>query len=112
MSEADAILHVLQSAQHAPQPVARGMREDLVPLYRHDRGLVRVWAFDAFIRGAKMPEERADVAERIRQGLGDRFAAMRARAAHARSMSSPSNSRRPSASRLCSSQIGAFSTEW
>ncbi len=80
LTEADAILHVLQSAQHAPPPVARAMREDMVPLYRHPRGLVRVWAFDAFVRGSDIPAEQADVDARIRQGLGDRYAAMRARA--------------------------------
>ena len=80
LGEADAILHVLQCAQHAPVVVARAMRPDLVPLYRHPRGLVRVWAFDAYIRGAEHPAELEDTAARIRQGLAERQAAMRARA--------------------------------
>ncbi|MEM1274331.1 MAG: hypothetical protein AAGF88_10970 [Pseudomonadota bacterium] len=80
LSEPDAILHLLQCAQYTPVAVARAMRDDLVPLYRHPRGLVRVWAFDAYIRGAEHPAELADTTERIRQGLADRQAAMRARA--------------------------------
>ena len=80
LSEPDAILHVLQCAQHAPGPVARAMRDDLVPLYRHPRGLVRVWAFDAYIRGVEHPAELDDTSARIRQALEDRQAAMRARA--------------------------------
>lgn len=80
LTEADAILHLLQCAQHAPPPVARAMRDDLVPLYRHPRGLVRVWAFDAYIRGANHPAEMDDTEERLRQGARDRYAAMRARA--------------------------------
>ncbi|MEM9320789.1 MAG: hypothetical protein AAGA70_17565 [Pseudomonadota bacterium] len=80
LSEPDAVLHLLQSAQYAPQPVARAMRDDLVALYRHPRGLVRVWAFDAYVRGADLPAERADLAERIKAGTGNRYAAMRARA--------------------------------
>ena len=59
--QADAILHVLQCAQHGPVAVARAMRDDLVPLYRHPRGLVRVWAFDAYIRGAEHPAELEDI---------------------------------------------------
>jgi len=80
LREPDAILHVLQCAQYAPVAVARAMRADMGPLYRHPRGLVRVWAFDAYIRGAEHPEELSDTTERLRQGLRDRQAAMRARA--------------------------------
>lgn len=80
LTEPDAVLHLLQTAQYAPQLVARALRDDMVPLYRHPKGLVRVWAFDAYIRGADHPAELDDTRERIRQGLGDRQAAMRARA--------------------------------
>ncbi len=78
LTEPDAILHLLQSVQYAPG-LARALRPDLVPLYRHPRGLVRVWAFDAYCRGAILPEEQGDLAERITQGLRDRSKAMQAR---------------------------------
>lgn len=80
LEDADAILHVLQSAQHAPADIARALRPALVPFYGHGRQLLRVWAFDAYCRGADMPAEAADIAERIGLGLGDRSKAMQARA--------------------------------
>lgn len=79
LTEPDAILHVLQMVQHAPASLAKTLRPALAPLHRHPRGLVRVWAFDAYCRGAETGAEREDVRERIRAGLTDRFAAMRAR---------------------------------
>jgi hypothetical protein len=79
LHEPDAILHVLQTVQYAPASDARALRDHLRPLYRHTRGMVRVWAFDAYCRGADLPAERADIAARIDAALTDRQAAMRAR---------------------------------
>ena len=78
VTEADAILHVLQMVQHAPD-LARGLRPHLVSLAGHNRLLVTVWAFDAFCRTCA-PGETADRDERIRQGLRHRSKAMQARA--------------------------------
>ncbi len=75
ITEPDAALHLLQCAQHAPD-AARILRPHLVAFYGHTKILLRVWAFDAYCRGADGSE---DLSERIRQGLADRSAAMRAR---------------------------------
>ncbi len=80
LSDPDAILHVLQCAQHSGAELARSLRPDLPPLYRHPRGLLRVWAFDAYCRGATLPDEQSDLAERVAQALQDRSKAMQARA--------------------------------
>ncbi len=75
LSEPDAILHVLQMVQYAPE-VARDQVEAFRRLLGHRRTLVRVWAMDAAVRTA-VPEE----AERlIRAGLADPSKAMLARA--------------------------------
>jgi hypothetical protein len=42
--------------------------------------LVTIWAFDAYCRTAMGAQEEADREGRIRQGLGHRSKAMRARA--------------------------------
>lgn len=71
----DAALHVLQCAQYAPD-AAPILRPHLTPFYGSKKIFLRVWAFDAYCRGADPSE---DLTERIRQGLSDRSAAMRAR---------------------------------
>lgn len=71
LSEPDAILHLLQMVQHAPYADAARVR----PFLNHQRVLVRVWALDALARIA--PDEAAPL---IEAALGDRSAAMRARA--------------------------------
>lgn len=71
----DGVLHLLQCAQYAPD-AAPVLRPHLSPFYGSKRILLRVWAFDAYCRGAAPAE---DLSERIRQGLSDRSAAMRAR---------------------------------
>lgn len=75
ITEADAALHLLQCARLVPD-AAPILRPHLTPYYGHAKMLLRVWAFDAYCRGAG-PEE--DLTERIRQGLESRSAAMRAR---------------------------------
>jgi hypothetical protein len=71
----DAALHLLQCAQYAPD-AAPILRPHLTPYYGHSKILLRVWAFDAYCRGAP-PDE--DLFERIKQGLQQREASMRAR---------------------------------
>lgn len=78
LSSADALLHVLQMVQHAPE-AARPYRPEFVRLAGHPRLLVTVWAFDAYIRTTRSGEE-ADRDARIRQGLRHRSKAMQARA--------------------------------
>ncbi len=75
LTEADAALHLMQCAQHVPD-AAPILRPHLAPYYGHKKILLRVWAFDAYCWGAP-PDE--DLSERIKQGLNDRSAAMRAR---------------------------------
>ncbi len=75
VTEPDAALHLLQCAQYAPQ-AAPLLRPHLTPYYGHAKILLRVWAFDAYCRGA-LPEE--DLTDRIKQGLRMRHASMRAR---------------------------------
>ncbi len=75
ITEPDAALHLLQCAQYAPD-AARLLRPHLTPFYGHKKILLRVWAFDAYCRGADASE---DLSERVGQGLADRSAAMRAR---------------------------------
>ncbi|GAB5449468.1 hypothetical protein [Gymnodinialimonas sp.] len=76
ITAADAALHILQCAQLAPD-AAPLLRPHLSPYYGSKKILLRVWAFDAYCRGADPAE---DLSERIKQGLTDRSAAMRARA--------------------------------
>ncbi|MEJ6390292.1 hypothetical protein [Gymnodinialimonas ulvae] len=75
LSQPDAALHLMQSAQYAPD-AASLLRPHLSPYYGSSGILLRAWAFDAYCRGAA-PEE--DLSERIRQGLRSRHAAIRAR---------------------------------
>ncbi|MEX3017741.1 hypothetical protein [Gymnodinialimonas hymeniacidonis] len=75
VTEPDAALHLLQCAQFAPD-AAPILRPHLTPYYGHSKILLRVWAFDAYCRGAP-PEE--DLTERIKQGVRMRHASMRAR---------------------------------
>ncbi|WP_224816260.1 hypothetical protein [Hasllibacter sp. MH4015] len=75
ITKPDAALHLLQCAQYAPD-AARLLRPHLFLFYGHDKILLRVWAFDAYCRGADASE---DLGDRIRQGLTNRSAAMRAR---------------------------------
>ncbi len=75
ISHPDAALHVLQCAQYAPD-AAPILRPHLTPYYGSSKILLRVWAFDAYCRGAP-PDE--DLSARIRQGLRMREASMRAR---------------------------------
>lgn len=75
ITEPDAALHLLQCAQFAPD-AAKVLRPHLTPFYGSKKIFLRVWAFDAYCRGAAPSE---DLSERIRQGLTDRSAAMRAR---------------------------------
>ncbi len=77
LTAADAILHVLQMVQHAPE-AATILRDQLVPHNRHPRILVRVWAFDAYIRTTPKGQEQ-DRDARIAQALTDRSKAMQAR---------------------------------
>jgi hypothetical protein len=79
LTEADAILHVLQMVRCDPE-AARVVRNDIVPLAGHDRLLVNVWAFDAYCRTAQGPAEATDREARIRQGFRHRSKAMQARA--------------------------------
>ena len=62
-------------AQYAPD-AAPILRPHLTPYYGSSKILLRVWAFDAYCRGAP-PDE--DLSARIRQGLRMREASMRAR---------------------------------
>ncbi|MEJ6392859.1 hypothetical protein V8J82_06320 [Gymnodinialimonas sp. 2305UL16-5] len=76
LTEPDAALHLLQCAQYVSD-AAPILRPHLSAFYGHPKILLRVWAFDAYCRGAP---ETEDLSERIRQGLTSRSAAMRARA--------------------------------
>jgi hypothetical protein len=71
LSEPDAILHLLQSVQHAPFASPDAIR----PFLSHKRTLLRVWAMDAMARVAP-----ADAAALVEAALEDDSAAMRARA--------------------------------
>lgn len=78
LSQPDAILHVLQMVRFSPD-LARANRPYFVALAGHAKLLIRVWAFDAYIR-TSLPGEEEDRDERIRQGLQQRSKAMQARA--------------------------------
>ena len=71
LSESDAILHVLQMVQLAPEA---GL-PDLEPFLNHKKLLVRVWALDALFR-----TDPARAAPLIEEALKNPSAAMRARA--------------------------------
>ncbi|ABD56905.1 hypothetical protein [Jannaschia sp. CCS1] len=75
LTKSDAVLHVLQCAQHAPD-AAPILRPHLPAYFGAKTILLRVWVLDAYCRAAP-PEE--DLTDRIRQGLRNRSAAIRAR---------------------------------
>ncbi|QBY02446.1 hypothetical protein E2K80_18260 [Rhodophyticola sp. CCM32] len=79
LTEPDAVLHLLQTVQHAPH-AARPHRQVLLRFAAARKLLVRVWAFDAYCRLAEGDAERADARERIARALTDRSKAMQARA--------------------------------
>ena len=76
----DAQLHLLQCAQFAPEIVLT--RIDVVrALMDARKTLVRVWALDAFVRGADIePAWRAEAARAVDVALDGGAASLRARA--------------------------------
>ncbi len=72
----DAVLHLLQSVQYAPD-ASVGAEVAIWPLLSHRRGLLRVWALDALVR--IRPSDPA-VRARLQEALDAKEPAMRARA--------------------------------
>ncbi|MDJ1016790.1 MAG: hypothetical protein QNJ35_09785 [Paracoccaceae bacterium] len=76
LSESDAILHVLQIAQFAPN-AARAHQASIRALLIHKKTLVRVWALDAMVRAAPGSDEARRLVEEALKGPQ---ASLRARA--------------------------------
>ncbi|MEL7239238.1 MAG: hypothetical protein AAGK78_10270 [Planctomycetota bacterium] len=75
LSSWEAILHVLQLVQHAPEEAAE--HADVIrDLLDHDKTLVRVWALDAFARVGP----HRDAKRLVMEALDAKQASMRARA--------------------------------
>ncbi|MDD9921522.1 MAG: hypothetical protein OXQ92_04455 [Boseongicola sp.] len=76
IQSADAVLHVLQMAQHLPDAYANS-KTAIAPLLEHKRILIRVWALDALVRADPAAPELIGL---IDNAAKDSSAAMRARA--------------------------------
>ncbi len=78
----EALLHLLQSVQHAPE-AASARRAAVRNLLDHKKALVAVWALDAFVRiGLETGDGLEDARQRVETSLTYGKAAMRARARH------------------------------
>ena len=78
----EALLHTLQSVQHAPV-AASANRAAVRTLLDHKKALVAVWAHDAFVRIAlETGDGLAEARQRVEAALVHEKASMRARARH------------------------------
>ena len=81
-TEWEALLHLLQSVQFAPEP-ASAERAAIEGLLGHEKALVAVWALDALVRVAIETGEGLDAVQgRVDAALSDKRASKRARARH------------------------------